>query len=340
MLIIDGLQYVNWTRALFEEAKAGGVNAIHVTIAYWENTEEALANIAEWDTRFSEFSDLIAPVRTAEDILLATADGKIGIIFGFQNCSPIEDDLRKVELMHDNGVRIMQLSYNNQSLLATGCYEEGDAGITRFGREVIKEMNRVGMVIDMSHSAEFSTLQAIELSERPIAITHANPSFFHAALRNKSDQVLQELGASGGMLGVSLYPFHLKDGSDCTVRDFCNMIYQAAEVVGIDQIGIGSDLCQNWGYETLEWMRSGKWAAKPDFGEGSAENANWPKQPSWFNSSRDFMNIANVLPESGFNKTEVEKIMGVNWLKFYSHSFVSSTELTQMQISPTDMVAS
>jgi microsomal dipeptidase-like Zn-dependent dipeptidase len=118
------------------------------------------------------------------------------------------------------------------------------------------------------------------------------------------------------------------------------MIYQAAEVVGIDQIGIGSDLCQNWGYETLEWMRSGKWAAKPDFGEGSAENANWPKQPSWFNSSRDFMNIANVLPESGFNKTEVEKIMGVNWLKFYSHSFVSSTELTQMQISPTDMVAS
>ena len=339
MLIIDGLQYVNWTRALFEEAKAGGVNAIHVTIAYWENTNEALTNIAEWDAKFSEFSDLIAPVRMAQDILDAEVTGRIGIIFGFQNCSPIEDDLKKVQLMHDQGVRIMQLSYNNQSLLATGCYEDNDAGITRFGREVVKEMNRVGMVIDMSHSAEKSTLQAIELSARLIAITHANPSFFHAALRNKSDTVLKELGASGGMLGVSLYPFHLKDGSDCTLKDFCDMIYQAAEVVGIDQIGIGSDLCQNWGYETLEWMRSGKWAATPDFGEGTADNASWPTQPSWFSSSRDFMNIANALPASGFNSEEVEKIMGLNWLNFFRHSFVSSEQLTKMSIRPTDKVA-
>lgn len=339
MLIIDGLQYVNWTRALFEEAKAGGVNAIHVTITYWENTQEALANIAEWDARFSQHSDLIAPVRTAQDILDAKASGKIGIIFGFQNCSPIEDDLKKVQLMYDNGVRIMQLSYNNQSLLATGCYEDADAGITRFGREVIKEMNRVGMLIDMSHSAEKSTLQAIELSARPIAITHANPIFFHGALRNKSDTVLKTLAASGGMLGVSLYPFHLKDGPDCTLKDFCDMIYQAAEMIGIDQIGIGSDLCQNWGYVTLEWMRSGKWASVPDFGEGSAENASWPKQPSWFSSSRDFMNIANALPDAGFNKNEVKKIMGLNWLNFYEESFVSSSELTALQSQITDRQA-
>jgi microsomal dipeptidase-like Zn-dependent dipeptidase len=339
MLIIDGLQYVNWTRALFEEAKAGGVNAIHVTITYWENTAEALANIAQWDKWFDEFSDLIAPVRVAQDILDAKSAGKIGIIFGFQNCSPIEDDLKKVQLMHENGIRIMQLSYNNQSLLATGCYEDSDSGVTRFGREVIKEMNRVGMVIDMSHSAEFSTLQAIELSQRPIAITHANPTFFHDALRNKSDTVLKELGASGGMLGVSLYPFHLKDGSDCTLKDFCDMIYQVAEVVGIDQIGIGSDLCQNWGYDTLEWMRSGKWTSKPDFGEGSAANASWPEQPSWFSSSRDFINIASALPNSGFSGREVEKIMGLNWLNFYASSFVSSSELTALQSVDTDRQA-
>jgi microsomal dipeptidase-like Zn-dependent dipeptidase len=339
MLIIDGLQYVNWTRELFEEAKSGGVDAIHVTITYWENTTEALANVEQWEKWFREYSDLIVPVRVAQDITDAKLAGKIGIIFGFQNCSPIEDDLKKVQLMHENGVRIMQLSYNNQSLLATGCYEDDDAGITRFGREVIKEMNRVGMVIDMSHSAEKSTLQAIEFSERPIAITHANPSFFHEALRNKSDAVLTELGASGGMLGVSLYPFHLKDGSDCTLKDFCDMIYQVAGVVGIDQIGIGSDLCQNWGYETLEWMRSGKWASKPDFGEGSAENASWPKQPDWFSSSRDFMNIANALPDAGFNDAEVEKIMGLNWFNFYQHSFVSAVELTEMRSGRTDTVA-
>ena len=219
-MIIDALQYVNWTRALFEEARDGGVNAIHVTIAYWENTRDTLENIGDWRRRFRDHADLIMPVLQASDIDRAKAENKVGIIFGFQNCSPIEDDLRLVETMYNEGARIMQLTYNNQSLLATGCYEDGDSGVTRFGREVIKEMNRVGMIIDMSHSAEHSTLQTIELSERPIAITHANPSSWHDALRNKSNDVLKALGESGGMLGFSMYPFHLNNGPDCSLDDF------------------------------------------------------------------------------------------------------------------------
>ncbi|WP_026941328.1 dipeptidase [Hellea balneolensis] len=321
MLIIDALQYVNWTRALFEEAKAGGVNAIHVTIAYWENTRDALENIGDWRQRFRDHEDIIMPVHKASDILDAQKLGKIGIIFGFQNCSPIEDDLRMVETLYDQGVRIMQLTYNNQSLLATGCYEEGDSGVTRFGREVIKEMNRVGMVIDMSHSAEHSTLQTIELSQRPIAITHANPSRWHEALRNKSDDVLKALGQSGGMLGFSMYPFHLNDGPDCSLDDFCGMIMDTAELMGIDNIGIGSDLCQNWGYETLEWMRSGKWTFKPDYGEGSASNADWPRQPDWFESSKDFGNIAEGLSDKGMAQRDIEKVMGGNWYRFFEASF-------------------
>lgn len=321
MLVIDALQYVNWTRDLFEEAIAGGVNVIHVTIAYWENTESTLANIGDWRRRFRDHADVIMPVRSARDIAEAEKSGKLGIILGFQNCSPIEDDLRKVEMLHEQGVRIMQLTYNNQSLLATGCYEAGDGGVTRFGREVIKEMNRVGMVIDMSHSAEYSTLETIDISERPIAITHANPSRWHDALRNKSDDVLKALGQSGGMLGFSMYPFHLKDGPDCTLDDFCSMIIDTANLMGIDHIGIGSDLCQNWGYDTLEWMRSGTWTFKPDFGEGSATNADWPKQPDWFTSSRDFMNIAEGLKKRNVSDSEIEKIMGLNWLNFFRDAF-------------------
>ena len=122
----------------------------------------------------------------------------------------------------------MQLTYNNQSLLATGCYEDDDTGLTRMGREVVAEMNRVGMVVDMSHSAERSTLEAIELSERPIAITHANPAWWHPALRNKSDEVLKALTGRGGMLGFSLYPHHLKDGTNCTLESFCQMIMETA----------------------------------------------------------------------------------------------------------------
>lgn len=321
MLIIDGLQYVNWNRTLLEEAKSGGLNAIHVTIAYWENMQEVLANIEKWDVLFEEHSDLITPVRRAADISAAKAAGKIGIIFGFQNCSPIEDNFRNVEALYNRGVRIMQLSYNNQSLLATGCYEKGDSGVTRFGREVIKEMNRVGMLIDMSHSAEHSTLQAIELSERPIAITHANPSFFHDALRNKSDKVLLALGENGGMLGLSLYPFHLRDGGDCTLRAFSEMVARTAEIIGVDHVGIGSDLCQNWGYSTLEWMRSGRWTAAPDFGEGDAKNRDWPKQPDWFSSSLDFKNIIAGLREVGFSEIDTAKIMGRNWFEFFDASF-------------------
>ena len=112
----------------------------------------------------------------------------------------------------------MQLTYNNQSLLATGCYEKNDSGVTNFGKETIKEMNRVGIVVDMSHSAEKSTFDAIEISEKPIAITHANPSFWHNAIRNKSNDLLKNLASSGGMLGLSLYPHHLKNGSKCTLE--------------------------------------------------------------------------------------------------------------------------
>jgi membrane dipeptidase len=323
MLLIDGLQYVNLNRELFEKAQRAGLHAIHVTIAYWENSRETLENIGRWNRHFLDHSDLITPVHSAVDILEAKRLGKVGIIFGFQNCSPIEDDVNMVQILHQLGVRIMQLSYNNQSLLATGCYEEQDGGITRFGREVIKEMNRVGMIIDMSHSAEKSTLEAIEISERPIAITHANPTFFYGALRNKSDHVLRALGESKGMLGFSMYPFHLKNSSDCTLQEFCQMIMQTAELIGIDRLGIGSDLCENWDYSVLEWMRSGRWTTGVDHGEGTAEKPSWPRQPQWFTGPKDMQGVAQGLKETGFSESDVAQIMGQNWLSFFEKSFIS-----------------
>ena len=320
-LIVDGLQYCNWSRRIFEEMRAGGVGAVHVTIAYWEDYDETLARIAEWDRRFEEHADLIVPARSATDVRAARQQGKTAILFGAQNCSPIEDDIGLVQVMHDRGLRFMQLSYNNQSLLATGCYEREDPGITRMGREVIREMNRVGLVIDMSHSAERSTLEAIELSVRPIAITHANPHAWHAALRNKSDTVLRALGESGGMLGLSLYPHHLKDGTACTLQAFCEMVARTAEVMGVDNIGIGSDLCQDQPDSVVEWMRNGTWTRNTDFGEGSAKQAGFPPQPDWFRCNGDFPQIAAGLREAGFGEADVKKLMGENWLGFLECSF-------------------
>jgi microsomal dipeptidase-like Zn-dependent dipeptidase len=319
--LIDGMQYCNWSEKIFRELHAGGVTAIHVTICYHENFRETVANITQWNGWFRDFPELICPATSAEDVRQAKRDNRTAVIFGFQNPAPIEDDLSLVEIWHRLGVRFMQLSYNNQSLLATGCYEAEDPGITRMGREVIREMNRVGLVVDMSHSAERSTLEAIELSSRPIAITHANPHSWHPVVRNKSDTVLRALGQSGGMLGLSLYPLHLKGGSGCTLRSFCEMVARTAEIVGPSNLGIGSDLCQDQPDSVVEWMRAGRWTRDSRGASGSLGAAVFPPQPDWFRNNTQFANIAAGLSEVGFAAPEVDRIMGGNWLDFFERSF-------------------
>ncbi len=174
---IDNLQYCNWSREVFQINREANLDAVHVTVVYHEDYDEFLKKIDEWNRHFKENSDIIFLGKDYQDIQKAKLKNKTAIFFGFQNCSPIEDDINLIAKVHEYGCRFMQLSYNNQSLLATGCYESIDSGVTNFGKEAIKEMNRVGIVIDMSHSGEKSTFDAIEISEKPIAITHANPSF-------------------------------------------------------------------------------------------------------------------------------------------------------------------
>ncbi|WP_282606011.1 membrane dipeptidase [Pelagibius sp. Alg239-R121] len=336
-MIIDALQYSNWSEKIFRQMNEGGVSAVHVTICYHEDFRETVEQISAWNRRFERFSDLIFQGFTADDVRRAESEGRTAIFYGFQNCSPIEDDIGLVEVCHRLGARFMQLSYNNQSLLATGCYEAEDPGITRMGRQVIKEMNRVGLVVDMSHSAQRSSLEAIEISERPIAITHANPAFWHAALRNKSDDLLKALAASGGMLGFSMYPHHLKEKSDCTLESFCEMAARTAELMGSGQIGLGSDLCQDQPDSVVQWMRNGTWTREMDYGEGSANQAGFPAQPEWFRDNRDFANIAAGLRAVGFNQAEADGIMGGNWLNFFERSFGSHQAGSQEQAEVVDL---
>lgn len=320
-MLIDCLQYCNWSPEIFRQLRAGGVDAVHVTIAYHENFRETVLNIEAWNRHFENHADLICQAFTAEDVEAAKASGRTAVIFGFQNPSPIEDDIGLVEVVHRLGARFMQLTYNNQSLLATGCYEEDDTGLTRMGREVVREMNRVGLVVDMSHSAERSTLEAIEYSERPIVISHANPAFWHPARRNKSDTVLKALAESGGMLGFSLYPHHLNGGSACSLDDFCRMIADTAEMMGVDKIGFGSDLCQDQPDSIVEWMRVGRWTKEIDYGEGSASAPGFPPMPDWFKDNRDWPQLLAGLKKAGFSDADLDKIKGGNWLEFYRRSF-------------------
>ncbi len=319
---IDGLQYANWSGKIFEQMQHGRLDCVHATIAYHENFREAVLNLEKWNSWFERYPDRIIQAHYAEDISEAKRSGKTAIIFGFQTPAPIEDDIGLVEIWHRLGMRIMQLTYNNQSLLATGCYEEEDSGITRMGREVIAEMNRLGLIIDMSHSSQNSTLQAIEHSNKPIAITHANPNFWHHAKRNKSDIVLKSLSQSGGMLGFSIYPHHLKNASNCSLQEFCDMIAKTADLMGgTSSLGIGSDLCQNHPDSIVEWMRNGRWTKTLDYGEGSSQNAGFPKQPDWFMNNSDFPNLEKGLLKTGFSQTEIDGILGNNWYEFFKTSF-------------------
>ena len=316
---IDNLQYCNWSREIFEINREAGLDAVHVTIVYHEDYDELLLEIKKWEKLFKDNSDLVFLGRSFKDIEKGKSEKRTAIFFGFQNCSPIEDDISLVEKVHELGCRFMQLTYNNQSLLATGCYENIDSGVTNFGKEVIKEMNRVGIVVDMSHSGEKSTFDAIELSEKPIAITHANPKFWHAAKRNKSNELLKALSESGGILGLSLYPHHLKNNTNCTLQSFCEMTAKTAEIMNVKNIGIGSDLCLKQPDSVVEWMRIGTWSKSKNYGEGSKNKAGFPQQPKWFEDARGFKNLHKGLGEVGFSDDEINGILGNNWFNFYKN---------------------
>ncbi len=320
-LRIDCLQYANWSEKIFRQLREGNVDAIQVTISYHEMFRETVLNFEQWNRWFEQYPDLIMKGQWASDIDRARETGRTAVFFGFQNPAPIEDDIGLVEIVHTLGARFMQLTYNNQSLLATGCYEAEDMGITRMGKQVIKEMNRVGLVVDMSHSADRSTIEAADVSERPIAITHANPHEWSPALRNKREEVIRAVTQNGGMMGFSIYPHHLKNKTDCTLQCFCEMIARTAEKYGVSHLGIGTDLCQDQPDSIVEWMRVGRWSKEIDYGEGSASNPGFPPMPDWFRDNRDFGNIEAGLREVGMSAEEVEAIMGGNWYRFYAENF-------------------
>ena len=318
--IIDALQASNWNESHFRSLAQTGVDAVHVTVAFWHDCMETLAILGRWNRWFEQYKTLIVPVRTAEDIKVAHDSGRTGIILGFQNSSPFEDDLSLIEIFHQLGVRIAQLTYNNQNLLGTGCYEKQDAGLTKFGRLAVREMNRLGMVVDVSHTSERTCFEAIEYSDRPIAITHANPSRYHDVVRNKSDELLVELARSGGMLGFSLYPLHLADGSQTSLSGFCEMVRRTADVIGVEHLGLGTDLCLGWDDKYLEYMRGGTWDAP----SSDSQEVKWPNYPTWFQKIEDLQNVADGLAEVGFSMLEVKQIMGGNWLRFFSDGFKPS----------------
>ena len=203
-IVIDGLIVSRWSREVFEDMHRGGLTAANCTCSVWEGLRDTMINIGRWKRAFVEHADLIMQVRSAADIRRAKALGKVGIILGWQNTSGIEDRLDLLEIYKDAGVSVIQLTYNTQNLVGSGCWEDRDSGLSGFGREVIDEMNRLGMLIDLSHVGPRTSSEAIAYSKRPCAYTHVAPRGAFDNARNKTDEQLREIIDRGGFVGVAI----------------------------------------------------------------------------------------------------------------------------------------
>lgn len=320
---IDALEYSDWDREVVEELARGRVTCVHTTVAIWEDARTTLDAIGRWNRRFRESADLLIAVRDGADIDRARSEGKVGVVLGFQNTSPFEDDLDLVEIFSMLGVRIAQLTYNIQNLVGGSCYDPSDSGLTRFGKFVVREMNRVGMLVDLSHVGEKTAFDAIEVSERPVAITHANLSSIRPHPRNKSDDLVKALASRGGVIGCSPYP-HIVGGADTTLEDWCSMVGRAVELVGIDHVGIGSDMSRKWPDEHLGWIRMGRWSHEMNYGASTNRTTGWEPWPDYFRTPEDFPNLADGLRRHGFSEAETAQIMGLNWQRFFTESFAAN----------------
>jgi len=206
LIVFDGLIIANWGPEVFADMRRGGITAANCTCSVWEGFEATMANLARFQAWFRAHADLILQIRTTEDIHCAKREGRTGIVLGFQNVSAFEDQLGAIGLFKELGVGIVQLAYNTQNLVGAGCYESKDPGLSDFGREVVAEMNRVGMLCDLSHVGPATSRDTILVSTQPVAYSHCLPAGLKAHPRNKSDEELRFIADHGGFVGVTMFP--------------------------------------------------------------------------------------------------------------------------------------
>ncbi|MFQ5520075.1 MAG: membrane dipeptidase [Candidatus Methylomirabilia bacterium] len=309
-VVFDGLIVSRWGAEVFKALRAGGITAVNATCAVWENARQTLDNLAQWLQWFDRHADLIMPVRQTGDIAAAKAAGKTGIVLGFQNGSPIEDRLDYVGLYKQLGVGIIQLTYNTQNLIGSGCYESRDSGLSDFGREVIAEMNHVGIAVDLSHVGVKTTDEAIAASQDPVLFSHVLPNQLKAHPRNKETRQLKAVADSGGLVGVTMFPPFLPKGTASTVDDYAEIIEWVVNQCGEDQVGYGTDFTQGHGEQFFEWITRDKGYARwlTQFGE--------VKNPKGIERIEETPNLTAALERRGWKASRIEKVIGLNWITY------------------------
>jgi len=309
-IIIDGLIIARWDRALFEDMAKGGLTTANCTVSVWEGFQATMNNIVEFNGFFRDHSDLIRPVSCTEDIYHAKEEGKTGIILGFQNVHAFEDQIGYVEIFKKLGVGIAQMAYNTQNLVGTGCYER-DGGLSGFGYEVVAEMNRVGMMCDLSHVGATTSQEVILASKKPVCYSHCLPLGLKEHPRNKSDDELRFIADHGGFIGVTMFAPFLKNGINSTIEDYVEAIDYIVNIVGEDCVGIGTDFTQGHDQAFFEWLTHDKGYARRLTRFGEIIN------PKGIRTVGEFPNLTQALLDHGWPESRVKKIMGENWVRTF-----------------------
>ncbi|TAN11803.1 MAG: peptidase M19 [Burkholderiaceae bacterium] len=309
--VIDGLVVSKWSRQVFEAMHRGGLTAANCTCSIWEGMRDTMINIAWWNKAFVENADIIMQVRSTSDIHEAKETGKVGVILGWQNTAGIEDRLDLLPLYKQLGVSVIQLTYNTQNLVGSGCWEATDGGLSGFGREVIDTMNRVGMLVDLSHVGPKTSSDAIAYSDKPCAYTHvaARGAFDHP--RNKTDAQLREMVERGGFVGVATYPPFMKTGVATTVDDCMELFEYMINICGEQNIGIGTDFTQGHDDAYFDWLRQDKgYARRANPGRGRAPAV------KGMETLADYGRLTGAMERRGWTESRIRRVLGENWLRF------------------------
>lgn len=318
---IDGLVISNWSRQVFEDMRAGGLTTANCTFSVWENCRDTLDNIMQLKRWLRQNDDLIMEIRSVDDIDTALRTGRTGIIQGWQNLSAIEDRIDLLDVFYDLGLRIAQLTYNTRNLIGSGCWETHDGGLSDFGHGVIERMNRLGILIDLSHVGARTSEEAIAASSRPVAYSHVAPKALKDHARNKTDEELHAIVEAGGFVGYCTYPAFLPNGSNSTLDDCIAGFSHLINLCGEDNVGLGTDFTQDQPLAFFEWLRRDK-------GVGALcvpGKPQMPVLPKGLKRLSDYPKLRGAMKEAGWQQGRIDKIMGGNWLRFLDEAWKPGT---------------
>ena len=307
---------------VLSDARASGMDAVNVTIGYvagpMEPFQHSVRQIGFWEARLRAHPNELRKVLTAADLLRARAEGKIGVMLGFQNAAMMGDDASRVEIFANLGVRIIQLTYNPANQLGDGAMAPDNRGLTPFGREVTARLNASRVMVDLSHSGERTCLEAARESRQPISINHTGCRALTDLPRNKTDAELRLVAERGGFVGIYFMPF-LNPRSVATPEDVLAHIDHAVNICGEDHVGIGTD----GGTTAVDDMAAYRAAIRQEIAERRAagigaagENPDTLPFVERLSGPNQFRDLIRLLERRGYAARRIEKIMGLNFLNF------------------------